>query len=69
MDEKEKEKTMTLCNVLLVDDETAFVETMAKRLAKRNLQVSAAYNGNEALQEVRTRMGITQRTSKDLPEL
>ncbi|RJP80822.1 MAG: response regulator [Desulfobacteraceae bacterium] len=43
---------MTLCNVLLVDDETAFVETMAKRLAKRNLQVSAAYNGNEALQKL-----------------
>jgi DNA-binding NtrC family response regulator len=52
MDEKEKEKTMTLCNVLLVDDETAFVETMAKRLSKRNLQVSTAYNGNEALQKL-----------------
>jgi len=52
MDEKEKENPMTLCNVLLVDDETAFVETMAKRLAKRNLQVSAAYNGNEALQKL-----------------
>lgn len=41
---------MTLCNVLLVDDETAFVETMSKRLTKRNLKVSKAYSGDEALQ-------------------
>ena len=44
---------MTLCNVLLVDDETGFVETMAKRLAKRNLSVSTAYNGNEALDQLK----------------
>jgi len=43
---------MTLCNVLLVDDETAFVETMSKRLMKRNLAISVAYNGNEALQQL-----------------
>jgi len=43
---------MTLCNVLLVDDETAFVETMAKRLTKRNLKVSKAYSGDEALQQL-----------------
>ena len=44
---------MTLCNVLLVDDETGFVETMAKRLAKRNLSVSTACNGNEALDKLK----------------
>lgn len=41
---------MTLCNVLLVDDETGFVETMAKRLTKRNLNVAKASSGDEALQ-------------------
>jgi DNA-binding NtrC family response regulator len=44
---------MTLCNVLLVDDETGFVETMAKRLAKRNLSVATAYNGDEALDQLK----------------
>ena len=36
-------------SVLLVDDEVAFVETLVKRLAKRDLNVSAAHSGQEAL--------------------
>lgn len=36
--------------VLLVDDESAFVETMAKRLNKRELKVQTALSGEEALQ-------------------
>ncbi len=35
--------------LLLVDDETAFVETMAKRLTKRGLTVEGAQSGEEAL--------------------
>ena len=35
--------------VLLVDDEVPFVETMTKRLTKRNLKVMAAHGGQEAL--------------------
>lgn len=35
--------------VMLVDDEVAFVETMVKRLSKRNLNIISAYNGTEAL--------------------
>jgi len=35
--------------VLLVDDEVPFVETMTKRLKKRDLFVNAAYSGQEAL--------------------
>jgi DNA-binding NtrC family response regulator len=41
---------MTEANVLLVDDETDFVETMAKRLTKRDLNVSKAASGEEALE-------------------
>ena len=35
--------------VLLVDDEVPFVETMTKRLIKRDLVVNSAYSGQEAL--------------------
>ena len=36
--------------VMLVDDEAPFVETMTKRLGKRDLDVIAAFSGPEALQ-------------------
>jgi len=35
--------------VMLVDDEVPFVETMTKRLAKRDLTVISAHSGPEAL--------------------
>jgi DNA-binding NtrC family response regulator len=40
---------MTIAKVLLVDDERPFVETMVKRLNKRDLKLVTAYDGNEAL--------------------
>jgi len=43
---------MARINVLLVDDETPFVETMTKRLTKRDLRIVAAYSGEEALKEL-----------------
>lgn len=36
-------------NVLLVDDEAPFVETMTKRLTRRALNVLKAFSGEEAL--------------------
>ena len=36
--------------VMLVDDEVPFVETMVKRLAKRDLNVISAFSGQEALE-------------------
>jgi DNA-binding NtrC family response regulator len=38
--------------VLLVDDEAPFVETMSKRLNKRQLMVLPAYSGREALEKL-----------------
>lgn len=38
--------------VLLVDDERAFVDTLARRLKMRNLQVSVVYDGEQALRRV-----------------
>ncbi len=39
-------------SVLIVDDEPAFVETLVKRLEKRELRVAAAYSGREALEKL-----------------
>ena len=41
---------MSLANVLLVDDESEFVETFSERLAMRNLDILKAFSGEEALQ-------------------
>ncbi len=38
--------------VLLVDDEVPFVETMTKRLTKRNLRVLMSHSGQEALEKM-----------------
>jgi len=44
---------MKKLKVLLVDDEQEFVETLADRLAIRDLQTSTAHNGQEALSAVK----------------
>ncbi|MDF1590315.1 MAG: response regulator [Desulfobacterales bacterium] len=49
---------MPIAHVLLVDDEVPFVETMTKRLAKRDLQVISAFSGKEALEKLKEISGI-----------
>jgi len=44
--------------VLLVDDETPFVEALTKRLTKRELTVLAAFSGREALEKLAIERGI-----------
>lgn len=39
--------------VLLVDDEVGFVDVIAKRMSRRNMDVTKAYGGAEALQSLR----------------
>ena len=39
--------------ILLVDDEEAFVNIIAKRLSKRNFRVTCALSGTEAIQALR----------------
>jgi DNA-binding NtrC family response regulator len=41
---------MTTANILLVDDEVSFVETMTKRLSKKGVHTFTAFNGREALE-------------------
>ncbi len=41
---------MSIANVLLVDDEAEFVETFSERLVLRDLEISKAFSGEEALQ-------------------
>ena len=49
---------MTLANVLLVDDEVAFVETMTKRLTKRELNILSAFSGKEAIEKLQNNQTI-----------
>jgi DNA-binding NtrC family response regulator len=44
-----KENRVSSPFILLVDDEVTFVETLSKRLDKRNLKVLTAFGGQEAL--------------------
>lgn len=39
--------------ILLVDDERGFVDIISKRMSKRNIKVTRAYSGTEALQALR----------------
>jgi len=41
---------MSIANVLLVDDEVEFVETFSERLKMRDLEISKAFSGKEALE-------------------
>ena len=43
---------MSLAKLLFVDDETAFVEAMIKRLNIRDIEVTPAHSGPEALQQL-----------------
>lgn len=43
---------MAIAKILLVDDEKAFVETMIKRLNKRDMDIIPAHNGQEALEQL-----------------
>jgi DNA-binding NtrC family response regulator len=52
------EKIMTIANVLLTDDEVPFVETMTKRLTKRELRITSAFSGEEALKKLDADQGI-----------
>ena len=43
---------MTEPSIMLVDDEVSFVETMAKRLAKRNIDAITAFSAEEGLEKL-----------------
>lgn len=49
---------MALANVLLVDDEVPFVETMTKRLTRRDLDIISAFSGDEALAQLKANPNI-----------
>jgi DNA-binding NtrC family response regulator len=44
--------------VLLVDDEAPFIDTLAKRLSKRDLAIVTAFSGAEALQKLDSEANI-----------
>ena len=50
--------TTPLALVMLVDDEAPFVETMTKRLIKRDLNVISAFSGQEALETLEKHQNV-----------
>lgn len=54
-----RSSTLVPPSVLLVDDEASFVETLSKRIAKRNLKVSTALSGSEALDKLKAGGGAS----------
>jgi DNA-binding NtrC family response regulator len=44
---------MAKTNILLVDDEIEFTETLAERLENRDMKVDIAVNGEEAVKKIR----------------
>jgi DNA-binding NtrC family response regulator len=51
---KENENAEASCiRLLLVDDEVDFVNVLVKRISRRNIDVTAAYSGSEAIQLLR----------------
>jgi DNA-binding NtrC family response regulator len=49
---------VSIAKVLLVDDEVSFVEAFSERLVMRNLEISKAFSGEEALQILRKKNDI-----------
>ena len=49
---------MSLANILLVDDEVPFLETMTKRLKKRGFDILSAHTGLDALDQLSRHRGI-----------
>ncbi|MFH1992434.1 MAG: response regulator [Pseudomonadota bacterium] len=52
MSENQKERTASI-KLLLIDDEKGFANVVAKRMSKRNIVVTQAHSGTEALQALR----------------
>lgn len=52
MTENEKSPTGAI-RLLLVDDEEGYVHVLANRLAKRNIEVTKSYSGQQAIQALR----------------
>lgn len=44
---------MAIANVLLIDDEVPFVQTMTKRLTKRDINIVSAHSGQEAIEKLK----------------
>jgi DNA-binding NtrC family response regulator len=53
-----EETIMSVVKILLVDDEKPFVETMVKRLKKREIDVIPAYDGLDALACLEKNSGV-----------
>lgn len=51
--EKGKNEKSEKIKVLIVDDEVGYVNVLSKRMGRRNIDVTTAYSGSEAIQKLR----------------
>jgi len=51
--EKDKSNQIKKIKLLIVDDEEAYVHVLSKRLSRREIDVTAATSGSEAIQKLR----------------
>ena len=49
---------MTAPFIMLVDDEVSFVETLSKRLKKRNIETITAFSGEKCLETLKTNQNL-----------
>ncbi len=49
---------MNAPRIMLVDDEVSFVETLTKRLGKRNIEALKAHSGEECLEKLKTNQNL-----------
>ena len=49
---------MTAPFIMIVDDEVPFVETVVKRLGKRNIETLAAFSAEEGLEKLKTHQNL-----------
>lgn len=49
---------MTAPFIMIVDDEIPFVETVVKRLGKRNIETLAAFSAEEGLEKLKTHQNL-----------
>jgi len=50
---KDKSDNADQIKIILVDDEAGFVDVLSRRLLKRDIQVTTALNGTQAIQSLR----------------
>jgi DNA-binding NtrC family response regulator len=64
-----EDRTKPLCSVLVVDDETDFINTLIKRLQRRGVECEGVFNGEDAVEKIKDREFDIVLLDMKLPEM